>query len=195
MADMEADMADEKPAAEEEIDNTVAAGDEFLIWEPRGCCEYIWSVLQNMMEAFLWLITACVAYEHPSMNSAIFMLLTTLLFHSMTKHVKDRFKWNILFIIIINVYLVVVIIAKLVMQSKNFAEGKTFEKEEYANIVNDLLLLGFSFQYNTDIFDNRDTLQCPCELKEFSFIHSYDIEITVLVASLLLLWYSIHKYF
>lgn len=62
MFDTEADLDEEKPAAEEAIDNTVAAGDEFLIWEPRNCCESIWGVLQNMMEAFLWLITACAAY-------------------------------------------------------------------------------------------------------------------------------------
>lgn len=150
-----------------------------------------------MMEAFLWLITACVAYEHPSMNSMIFMLLTALVFHSMTKHVKDRFKWNILFIIIIMAYLVIVSIAKIVMQSKNFKEGKTFDKDQYAKIVNDLLLLGFSFKYDIDIFDvdKRDALECPCELTEFSFIKSYDLEITVLVTSLLLLWYSIHKHY
>lgn len=94
-------------------------------------------------------------------------------------------------------YLVIVSIAKIVMQSKNFKEGKTFDKDQYAKIVNDLLLLGFSFKYDIDIFDvdKRDALECPCELTEFSFIKSYDLEITVLVTSLLLLWYSIHKHY
>lgn len=101
----------------EEIDNTAAAGDEFLIWEPRSFFESISNFVQNMMESYLFLIVGIAAYMHPSMNSMIFMLLTTLLFHSMTKQVNERFKWNMLFLMVMTVYLVVVTITKLFLQA------------------------------------------------------------------------------
>jgi hypothetical protein len=91
------------------------AGEEFVIWEPRNFCESIWNILQNMMEAFMFMIVGIAAMLHPSLNGIIFMLLSVLLFHSMTKHVTERFKWNILFLIIITVYLVVILVYKFIV--------------------------------------------------------------------------------
>ena len=114
------------------------------------------------MESYLFLIVGIAAYMHPSMNSMIFMLLTTLLFHSMTKLVNERFKWNMLFLMVMTVYLVVVTITKLFLQASYFKDGKTFTFVEYEKCVNELLLMGFSFSYNLDIFDKskRATLEC-----------------------------------
>lgn len=77
------------------------------------------------------------------------------------------------------------------------APDVSFDKEEYAKTVNTLLLLGFSFKYDTDIFDpnKRDALQCPCKLTDFSFTNSYEIEGAVLITTALLFWYSFHKYY
>lgn len=195
--DLQAAYNEAKHDGSVEIDNSKAAEDEFLIWEPRNCLERIWNIFQNMMESYMFLIVGMAAFIHPSLNSMIFMLLTLLLFHSMTKHVKDRFKWNMLFLMIITVYLVVVISTKLIKQLKYFKEGATFEKEEYAKTIHTLLMMGFSFKYDTDIFDlsKRDTLQCPCELTQFSFINSYDIEFIVAITSLLLFFYSLRKHY
>lgn len=107
------DTAKKDVMHDEQIDNSKPADDEFLIWEPRNCCESMKNIFQNMMESYMFLIVGLAAYIHPSLNSMIFMLLTALLFHTMTKHVKERFKWNMFFLIIITVYLVVVIFTKL----------------------------------------------------------------------------------
>jgi hypothetical protein len=155
----------------------------------------MWNIIQNMMESYMFLIVAIAAFIHPSLNAMLFMLLTALLFHSMSKNVTERFKWNMLYLVIIAVYLVVATITKLVKQAKHFKEGATFEKEDYAKTVHSLLLLGFSFKYDTDIFDKRDSLQCPCELTEFSFIKSYDVEIIVFITTLLLFFYSLRKHY
>lgn len=62
----------------------------------------------------MFMIVGIAAYNHPSVNSMIYTLLSVTLFHSMTKFVTERFKWNMLILTIIFVYLVIVTIIKLV---------------------------------------------------------------------------------
>lgn len=76
-------------------------------------------------------VIGVISYAHPSLNAVIFVLLSLLLFHSMTMHLKHRFLWNMIYLIIIFLYGVIVTIYKKSTEKKLFQEGLKFSKEDY----------------------------------------------------------------
>lgn len=63
----------------------------------------------------MFMIIGIASYNHPSVNAICFLLLSFLLFHSMTKDIKDRYKWNMLFLTIILGYGIVFTIFKVII--------------------------------------------------------------------------------
>ena len=91
-----------KAAVMKEVEQELAndnepAGDEYLIWEPRGCCQKFTNFFQNMIEVYFFLVLGVMAYVHPSTNAIFYMLLSVTLFHSQTKDLTKIFmKKNLL---------------------------------------------------------------------------------------------------
>ena len=79
----------------------------------------------------MFIVIGCMAYIHPSVNAIIYMLLSVLLFHSMTKDLKTRYLWNLLFLTIIFVYMIVSTIFKFMFGGKKFKEGREYSVKEY----------------------------------------------------------------
>lgn len=112
----------------------------------------------------MFLIIGLVAYGHPSVNAIVYLILTFLLFHSMTKDIKDRYKWNMLFLTIILVYMIVATTFKFFFAKKKFEEGRTFTKKEYKEVVNDLLKMGFAFDWDRTAFTGHGNNNGPFKL-------------------------------
>ena len=83
------------------------------------------------MEVYMLVVIGQIAYAHPSVNALIFVLLSLLLFHSMTMSIKVRYIWNIIYLCIIFLYGVIVTIYKKSVQKKMFKAGLKFSKEDY----------------------------------------------------------------
>ena len=103
----------------------------------------------------MFFIVGIVGYSHPSVSAIIYLLASALLFLSMTKDIKERYLWNMIYLTVIFVYMTIASIYKLVKQKSMFEEGKSYSKEHYPTIVDSLLKMGFSFAYETDIFDAK----------------------------------------
>jgi hypothetical protein len=119
-----------KHQAEQELaDDDVPAGDEYLIWEPRGFCQKLTNFFQNMIEVYFFLILGVMAYVHPSTNAIFYMLLSVTLFYSMTKDIKTRYLWNLLFLTIIFVWGTIVTVFKVFQQNKHFGSSAAYSPE------------------------------------------------------------------
>lgn len=153
--DGDAHDASDKISDEDPSKNSLPAGDEFLIWEPRGLYQKIKNTVENMIETYMFFIVGIVAYSHPSVSAIVYLLASALLFLSMTKDVKERYLWNMIYLTVIFVYMTIASIYKLVKQKSMFEEGKSYSKEDYPTVVDSLLKMGFSFAYETDIFDAK----------------------------------------
>jgi hypothetical protein len=149
---------------------------------------------QNMLEVYMFIVLGCMAYVHPSVNAIIYMLLSVMLFHSMTKDLKTRYLWNLLFLTIILVYMIVSTIFKFIFGGKKFKEGREYSVKEYKIVVNELLKLGFSFDWNRESLAAADELG-PYKLGAPSFVASYDIEILVLICMILIGTFSLIKHY
>ena len=178
------------------MDLNVPAGDEYLIWEPRGCCQKFTNFFQNMIEVYFFLVLGVMAYVHPSTNAIFYMLLSVTLFHSMTKDLKFRYLWNLLFLTIILVWGTIVTVFKVFQQNKYFGDDvQKFTPTEYKKVVNKLLMLGFSFEWKREALDAPFHSMETFSLGELSVIASYDIEILVLICIIILTTFSIIKHF
>ena len=157
--DGDASDALDKISDDDPMKNSMPAGDEFLIWEPRGYYQKMKNMVENMIETYMFFIIGIVAYSHPSISAIVYLLMSAILFLPMTKDIKERYKWNMIYLIIVFVYMLIASIYKLVKQKKMFEEGKSYSKEDYPEVVDFLLKLGFSFKYDPTIFDLQQKSQ------------------------------------
>lgn len=189
-----------KAAVMKEVEQELAndnepAGDEYLIWEPRGCCQKFTNFFQNMIEVYFFLVLGVMAYVHPSTNAIFYMLLSVTLFHSQTKDLKTRYLWNLLFMTIILVWGTIVTVFKVIQQKKYFGdEVHKFPAKDYKKVVEKLLMLGFSFDWTREALDEPIISPKTFTLGELSTIASYDIEILVLICIIILTTFSIIKH-
>lgn len=102
-----------------------------MVWEPRGIFQRGLSFIYNTMEVYMLVAIGLIAYAHPSVNALIFVLLSLLLFHSMTMNIKIRYLWNMIYLSIIFLYGVISTIYKKSVQKKMFKDGLKFSKDDY----------------------------------------------------------------
>jgi len=179
---------------EEEIDNTLPAGDEFLIWEPRNFFEKIKNFLFNTMEANIVIIVAMVAYCHPSTNSLGYFLAYLALFYPMSKDIKDRYGWNMIICIVLLLMEMVTIFFKR-KEQKLFNGTQEFKKADYKTYhekVTRLLLWGFTFEYDPYILEPEDQWGQikKASISGMNFVSSYDTEIAAFVSNIFLIIFS-----
>ena len=159
-----------------------------MVWEPRNFSQRITNFFVNMIEVCPVIIVGIAAYTHPSINAIWYILLSISLFHSMTKDIKDRFKWNMLFLLIIFGFTIFDVIYKFYVKKSLLEEGKKYALEDYRAGVARLLGLGFSFTWERAAFE-KDAVG-PYEMKDYSFTKSFDIEIISSLLSIVLFVYS-----
>jgi hypothetical protein len=111
-----------------------------------------------MAEVYFFLILGVMAYVHPSTNAIFYMLLSATLFHSMTKDLMTRYLWNLLFLTIILVWGTIVTVFKVYEQNKYFKDRSvSYPRTRYVKLVNKLLMLGFSFDWDRRAFDEANS--------------------------------------
>lgn len=73
----------------------------------------ILSFVNNMMEVGIVLCIALVSYIHPSVSAIWHFMAYLILFYAMTKNIKVRYQWNLIFLAILFVVGMSLIIVKM----------------------------------------------------------------------------------
>ena len=167
-----------------------------MVWEPRNFIQRTMNFFLNMIEVYPMIIIGIVAYTHPSVNAIWYILLSLSLFHSMTKDIKDRFKWNMMNVLIIFGFTIFDIIYKVYVKKKILVDGKKYALEDYKVGVDRLLKLGFSFEWERKAFE-KNASEGPYEfdINSYSFMTSFNIEIITFLLSTILFVYSYFQHY
>lgn len=138
------------------------------------------------------ILIAIMALRHPSMNALAYFWIYLIMFHPMTMHVMKRFKWGMIYLIILFAIEFVWFIFKIV-QVKHFKDAPlpAAESEKYWKLVKKLLMLGYKFKFDKDIYKIHDkNMTFPnkekWEISDLDKFASFDIEIVAFVGNIVL---------
>jgi len=157
-----------------------------------------------MMEANLVIAIMIMSLYHPSMNALGYSWAYLIMLHPMTMDVKIRFKWGMIYLLVLLLLQIIFFILKL-RNLKYFSDSWHYEGanvEQYWKTTQKLLMYGYKFNFDKDVFQILDEgkLEMLKQKDTYSFsgyerMASFDIEIVALIGNVVLLLFNFYHNF